>query len=232
MCQFIIENQGIQQFLVYHLKSCEEVDKASYDLIHDKKVPGILPTFLSRTNWEEDVKISIKFNISSRITMKEYFKNGATRKELLPMLRLLAETIQTCRQYMLDVNCIFLDAQYIYVNTETKEPELIYLPVIKGEEQVDIAESLKHIVLQLPYAPCENASYISELIQFLEKKQIVTFDGFFELLNEMMKEVKERNCLFREGKLRIPVMNLFQSGQPEPAQEGWTGPKEKETIRE
>lgn len=225
MCQFMIENQGIQTFLTYDLHIGEEVDQANYDLIHDKQLSGILPTFLSYSTLEEQKTEGIKFNISARVTMREFFQKGAARKELLPVLHQIAETLMTCGQYTLDLNCLFLDVQYIYLNPETREPELLYLPIIKGKEEADIPKKLKDIILSLKYDISENATYISEITKFLEKNESFTLSGFLELLDEKMKDVPELMHLYQEGRIKMPVMNLAQSEQPEPAQEDWTGPK-------
>ena len=90
MCQFIIENKGLQTFLVYLLENEEEVDQACYDIVHDKQIPGLLPTFIST----KENKRCLKFNISSRTSLNHFFDGPVRKKDFLQVYSRESETLR------------------------------------------------------------------------------------------------------------------------------------------
>ncbi|SET33656.1 DUF6382 domain-containing protein [[Clostridium] polysaccharolyticum] len=229
MCQFMIENQGMQSFLVYLLNEEEEVDQACYDLIHDKQIAGILPTFLSA----KDKKTCLKFNTSSRIHLQQFFDGNAGKREFLQVFLNIVETISRCKEYTLPVHYICLDSKYIYVNKETKDVELLYCPVIQPEVEMDLRNQLRQVMLQLRYSSLENSFYVSNITRFLEQKEEFSLAALKELLQTMLnKTALPVSSLFKGGKVKMKAIDIKQSSQPEPAQENWAGPKCRETQAE
>lgn len=229
MRQFKIENKELQTFLVYLLKDKEEVDQACYEIIHDKQIPGFLPTFIST----KENKQCLKFNTSSRIRVSEFLDEQVRKKDFLQVFSSIVENLKRCEAYSLDTNNILLDSSYIYVNKETREAELLYCPVIWENESEDIRSRLKSFVLKLDYASSDNALYASKITKYLEQESSFSMDGLKRLLEELkVEEEKELGKLFQAGKIKMPTMNLTQSKQPEPAQENWVGPRQKEIESE
>lgn len=224
MCQFIIENKGLQTFLVYLLENEEEVDQACYDIVHDKQIPGLLPTFIST----KENKRCLKFNISSRTSLNHFFDGPVRKKDFLQVFSSIAENLKRCEEYTLDPNNILLDSSYIYVNKVTREADLLYCPVIWKNSSEDIKNRLKSVILKLDYASSDNALYVSKIVKYLEQESSFSFKGLKSLLEELKAEqVQELSKLFQAGKIKMPTMNLTQTKQPEPAQENWVGPRQK-----
>lgn len=223
MCQFKIENKGLQTFLVYQLKDEEEVDQACYEIIHDKQILGLLPTFIST----KDNKRCLKFNTSSRISLKHFFDGPVRKKEFLQVFSSIVENLKRCEEYTLDPNNILLDSSYIYVNKETKETELLFCPLIWQGHSEDIKSRLKNLILKLDYASEDNALYASRITKYLAQESSFSIEGLRSLLEELKAEKEqELGKLFQAGKIKMPTMNLTQSKQPEPAQGDWVGPRQ------
>lgn len=221
MCQFIIENQGIQTFFVYCWKENELLDQACYDIVHDMQIPGILPTLLS----EKDGKTCLKFNITSRKSLKQISSGGMKRNDFIPLLYGVIDTLMKCEEYTLDSNSILLNSQYIYINDETKEVELIYIPVLQQSNEESLENRLKQMILQLEYNSFENTEYVSGIIKYLEQQDVFSLKEFRTYISEISGDLEaEWKKIMQAGKVRMPALNLTRTKQPEPAQQNWTGP--------
>lgn len=221
MCQFIVENQGVQTFLVYCWKENEDVDQACYQLIHDVQISGILPTFLS----EKDGKSCLKFNITSRKSLNAISNGGIKCDDFFQMLTKVIDILINCEEYAFEENNFILDCQYIFVKEDTKEVQLLFVPVIQPIEEESLENRLKQMILQLEYSSSENTAFVSELVKYLEQESfsLKKFKGYIEQM--YADREPEWKKVLQEGKVRMPELNLSKTRQPEPAQEDWTGPE-------
>ncbi|MBR3771093.1 MAG: FHA domain-containing protein [Clostridium sp.] len=219
MRQFMIENQGIQTFLVCKLADEEIIDEVGYETVHGSQVPGILPTFLVTNETER----MLKFNISSRISLEHFFSGVMNRTGFLSAFTSIVHTLKKSQEYMIDERYFLLDSQYIFVNVGTREAELMCIPVLHTEESVDIASFLKGIVFQTQFDPSENANYVAQIICYLNDRENFCITG---LLDELEKIIEEEPSLklFYEGRARVTTMDFAHTNQPEPVQADWTGP--------
>lgn len=220
MRQFMIENQGIQTFLVYTLTDEEIVDEISYETVHDSHVPGILPMFLVSDGTER----MLKFNISSRISLEQFFSGVMDRAGFLRALISIVHTLKVSKEYMLDERYFLLDSQHIYVNVGTREAELLCIPTLPTEEPVDIVSFLRSVVFQTQFDPSENANYVAQIIRYLDKRETFSVEGLMEKLMKIAEEEEPSLKLFQGGRAKVTTMDFAHANQPEPAQSDWTGP--------
>lgn len=226
MRHFMIENQGIQTFLVYTLADEEIVDEISYETIHDSLVTGILPTFLA----SEGTGRVLKFNISSRISLEHFFNGVVDRAGFLRVFTSIVHTLQMAEEYSLDERYFLLDSQYVYVNVGTREAELICVPILHSEEQVDLISFFKSIVFQTQFDPSENANYVAQIIRYLDDGENFTITGLMDKLVEIIEEEEPSLKLFQAGRAKVATMNFAHANQPEPAQADWTGPIQPDYV--
>lgn len=220
MRQFTVENQGIQTFLVYALKDDDIIDEVHYDMIHDNQILGILPTFLSSA----DGRRCLKFNISSRISLEQFFHGVMNRTGFLSAFYSIVSTLKASGDYMLNCGYFLLDSRYIYVNVGTKEAELISIPIIEEKETPDLKIFLKDIVFQTQFDPSENASYVVKIIKYLDGGSAFSIAGLQEMLEKIIEEDESGIPFLQKDHFRIHTMNFTHTAQPEPAQADWEGP--------
>lgn len=226
MKQFTIENQGIQTFLVYHLKEEELIDEVCYDMVHGNQIPGILPMFLSTS----DGKRMLKYNISSRISLDDFFHGVVNRNGFLSVFSAVVNTLVVCDEYTLDTNYFMLDSQHIFVNIGTREAELLYIPVIHRKEPVDLIFFFKNMVFQTQFDPSENAGYVVEIIKYLDDADRFSIQGLKKKVDEIIKENEPGLQVFEAGRAKVKPLHYEYATQPEPAQANWRGPDSKNVV--
>ena len=120
--RFKVENQEMQTFLVYNLTKEDIVDETYYKMARDKQIPGVLPMFLSAM----EEKRCLKYNISSRIRLIDYLDGVVDREGFLTVFSGIVNVLKKCNDFELKEQYFLLDSQYIYLNVETKEIELLF----------------------------------------------------------------------------------------------------------
>lgn len=226
MKQFTIENQGIQTFLVYYLKEEELIDEVCYDMVHGNQISGMLPMFFSTS----DGKRMLKYNISSRISLEDFFHGVVNRNGFLSVFSAVVNTLVTCDEYTLDINYFILDSQHIFVNIGNREAELLYIPVIHRKEPVDLIFFFKNIVFQTQFDPSENAGYVVEIIKYLEDTDRFSIQGLKKKVDEIIKENEPGLQVFKAGRAKVKPFHYEYAAQPEPAQANWQGADSKNVV--
>ena len=66
---FSYENQGTNTYLVYKLAEDDCIDSLGLGMLTNNKIPGLASAIFTQMNEEK----YIKFNVSARVSVKQYF---------------------------------------------------------------------------------------------------------------------------------------------------------------
>lgn len=180
MSEFIIESQGTNTFLIYQFLE-KELDTFSYGMISNNKIYSVIPIILTQMNDEK----YLKYNITSKINLKQYFSGVVNRTRLLNVFLNIADALIAVEEYMLDSRAFILDIEYIYVNVSNGEVSLIYLPVLGEVYPIDIGKFYKELIFSTQFDPSENTDYVTKIINFLNGSNNFSIDNFKKLLEEL-----------------------------------------------
>jgi len=211
MNEFIVENQGINTFLVYHFQPDDQIDTFSYGMITNNKIPGIIPTILTQINEDR----CFKFNISSRISLEQFFNGVVNKNGFVSIFLSIANAILASEEYMLDPSCFLLDPKNIYVNVGTREAEIVCFPIVRNEPQIELVQFFKNIVFQTQFDPTENADYVAKIISFLNGSYNFSLVDFKKLLDSLMLS---NNGIVQNVATAQPVAPAPQQVQSKPVQ--------------
>ena len=87
---FTYENQGTNSFLVYSVAPSDALDTMGIGMISNNKIPHIL----SISCMQEDSQAFLKYNISSRVSLTNYFDGVVSRKRILNVFSDICEAIE------------------------------------------------------------------------------------------------------------------------------------------
>lgn len=174
---FTYENQGTNSFLVYSVAPSDALDTMGIGMISNNKIPHIL----SISCMQEDNQAFLKYNISSRVSLTNYFDGVVSRKRILNVFSDICEAIEFGYEYMLESNLFILDTDYIYVNVSTGETSLVYLPVL-GRQTANLGRFFKEIVFSTQFDSGEDCSYVAKIINYLNSSENFSLQDFKKLL--------------------------------------------------
>lgn len=184
MGTFSLENQGTYSFLVYEFSPDDVMDTLCLGMITHNSIPGISQAVFTQM----DEKKYIKYNISAKVPLDQFLLGTVNRKRLLGVFSSLASAFLSADDYMIDMNTLLLDTQYMYADVRTNSTVLICLPVSQSVKQpLDLRKFFKNIMFTTQFDQNENCDYIAQILNDLNGSSqfsIVDFKKMIDKLSE------------------------------------------------
>ena len=91
--QFTFETQGSNTFLVYEIQTHEQLDSMTMGMVGNNKLDGVIPFNYTQM----DSQRLLKYNVSSRVSLAQYFNGIVNKKRLIGVMESLAVQYLTHR---------------------------------------------------------------------------------------------------------------------------------------
>lgn len=182
MSNFAFENQGTNTYLVYTVSSEDLVDTMSLGMLTNNKIPGLATVIFTQM----DTTKYIKYNVSARISVKQFFSGPVNRKRLIGVFNGIVDAMLSAEDYMIDVNTILLDLDYIFADVSTCDTVLVCLPIVNDDlTGTDIGTFFKNIMFSTQFDQTENCDHVAKIINYLNSTPVFSLMDFKELLNSI-----------------------------------------------
>lgn len=179
---FAYENQGGSTFLVYAVEEGEQLDSMSAGMIINNRIPGLLKAVFTQTGANR----SVRYPVSSKIPVKQYFSAPVSRKRLLAVFRSVLDAVLSAEEYMIGPDMLVLDTEYMFADAATGETELICLPVIREDPgRSDLGAFFKHVMFTAQFDQTEDRGYAAKIINYLNGGSAFSPEQFQDLLAEL-----------------------------------------------
>ncbi len=184
---FTVENHGMHSFLVYCVKPDDHLDSTSLGMLTNNKIPGLAATLYTQM----DTTKYIKYNISGKVPVKQFLARKTNKRRLTTMFSGIVNAMMSTEEYMLDMDSILLDVDYIFTDASTYETVVICLPINNLQKnQVDLRDFFKGIMMNVQYDSTEDFSYFAKIVNYLNSTPVFSLEVFHALLSEIKNEVK------------------------------------------
>lgn len=178
---FTYENQGNNTYLVYKIGASDNVDTMSLGMITNNKIDGIVPTLFTQS----DTDRFIKYNISAKVSAKEFLSGVVNKKRLLGVFISVLKAIKSTEEYMIDARRLLIDLEHIYVDVSKCDAMLVCLPLVRQNESVNIPMFFKQIMFSTQFDQNENCDYVAQIINYLNSTPVFSVDAFEKLLMDI-----------------------------------------------
>lgn len=177
---FSYENQGINSFLKFTFPKNSKPDPLTIGMMTNNEIDGFLPSIYGCM---DDISF-VKYNISSKISVSQFFSGTVSKKKLISVLKGILTAFISAEDYMIDVKCIVLDLNYIYVNVSTCHTEVVCVPLDSSlKKDTDLKQFFRNLIFTLNYDQTENGDYIAKLINYLNNSASFSVVGFKEVID-------------------------------------------------
>lgn len=182
---FTYESQGTNTYLVYAIRDDDVVDSMSLGMLTNNKIPGLAQALFMQMDSEK----FIKYNVTSKISVRQFLSGTVSRKRLLGIFSGITEGLLAAEDYMIDENSILLDLNYIFADVSTCKTRLICWPICNTElRQNDLKAFFKNIMVNTQFDATENSDYIAKIFNFLNSASVFSLAEFKKLLDELKNE--------------------------------------------
>lgn len=183
--EFSYESQGVNTYLVYKIKNSETIDTLSLGMLTNNSIPGLAKTLFTQMDEEK----YIKYNVSAKISMKQFFGGVVNRKRLLGAFEGIVDGLMSAEDYMIDTSSIILDPEYIFVDVTSCMANLICLPITNIETaNPDLGAFFKNIMVNTQFDQTENSDHVAKIFNFLNSSPIFSLSDFRKLLDDLKQE--------------------------------------------
>lgn len=213
---FTYENQGNNTYLVYKIGASDNVDTMSLGMITNNKIDGIVPTLFTQS----DTDRFIKYNISAKVSAKEFLSGVVNKKRLLGVFISVLKAIKSTEEYMIDARSLLIDLEHIYVDASKCDAMLVCLPLVRQNESVNIPMFFKQIMFSTQFDQNENCDYVAQIINYLNSTPVFSVDAFEKLLMDIDADNLNIAASKAVAGQQKPVQpqSQSQSQQPKPMQ--------------
>lgn len=182
MMNFTFENQGTNTYLTYEIQPEDTVDSMSLGMLTNNKISGLAQTLFMQI----DTKKYIKYNVSAKVSAKQFFQGPVNKKRLLGVFMGIVDAMLAAEDYMIDTNTILLDLEYIFADVTTCETVLICLPVQELERKnEDIVAFFKNIVFTTQFDQTENCDHVAKILNYLNSTPVFSLQEFKAILGSV-----------------------------------------------
>ena len=178
---FSFENQGTMTYLVYAISEDDNVDSMSLGMLTNNKIPGLAPAIFTQM----DATKYIKYNVSAKISVKQFFEGQVNKKRLLGVFNGIVDAMLSAEDYMIDTSTILLDLNYIFADVSTCETVLVCLPVEGKGAGVDLATFFKTIMFSTQFDQTENCDHVARIINYLNSSPVFSLVDFKAVLDSL-----------------------------------------------
>ncbi len=205
MLDFNYENQGVNTYLVYAVSANDNIDTLSLGMLTNNSIPGLAKTLFTQMDEEK----YIKYNVSAKISMKQFFGGVVNRKRLLGAFEGIVDGLMSAEDYMIDTSSIILDPEYIFVDVTSCMATLICLPITNIEtSNPDLGAFFKNIMVNTQFDQTENSDHVAKIFNFLNSSPIFSLSDFRKLLDDL----KQENT---QPQAQAPVSQPVQAQKPQ-----------------
>ena len=121
---FGVEGVGNSTFLVYKTEE-EKIDKLGLGMLGNNTIEGFLKFSCV---WKDETGI-LNYDITTMIPLRQYFENYLSMDQVIHIFCSIARGVAAAEEYMLDTGKLMLDSRYIYIEVNSGNCRLLYLPV-------------------------------------------------------------------------------------------------------
>lgn len=180
MTNFTFENQGTNTYLVYQVGAEDIVDSMSLGMLTNNKIPGLATAMFTQM----DATKYIKYNVSSKVSVKQFFSGAVNKKRLLGVFHGIVDALLSAEDYMIDERTIILDLDYIFADVSSCETVLVCLPIEQVAEVHDLGTFFKGIMFSTQFDQTENCDYVAHIINYLNSTPMFSLNDFKSLLEK------------------------------------------------
>lgn len=215
MREFTFENQGTNTYLVYAINAEDSVDTMSLGMLTNNKIPGLAPAIFTQM----DTNKYIKYNVSAHISVKQFFSGPVNKKRLIGVFNGIVDAMLSAEDYMIDVNTIIMDLDYIFADVSTCETVLICLPLADTEcANVDLGVFFKNIMFSTQFDQTENCDHVAKIMNYLNSTPVFSLADFKELLRSVDTQSQPAaQPVVKQQPVVQPVTQPVKSEQPKVA---------------
>ena len=179
---FNYETQGAITYLVCELDPADQLDNLTLGMLTNNHINGLAMVVYT----EMDGHRFLKFNISAKVTVNQFFGGSMSKQRALQAFRSILNALCSADEYMIDPNCFSLNPDHVFLNVSNCETALICIPVSSEKDiSTEAAALFQNLISNTRFDPQDGSDYITQMKAYLEDDANFTVYGFKDLVERI-----------------------------------------------
>ncbi|MFZ5988214.1 MAG: DUF6382 domain-containing protein [Bacillota bacterium] len=181
--EFTYESGALGSFLVISADTNEKILSYQVEMLANNPNKNILPLDVRQNN----DKFNLYYTVTSKLALSQYLKrNKLKRGEFIGIFLDIVKTILDSKDYLLSDKSFLLDEDYIFINPNTMEVSLVYLPI---SFDLDINKTLRDFTMNfIMYSAniddTNSDNFLQRILNFIKSDTFNVLD-FDKLLKDL-----------------------------------------------
>ena len=172
-------------YLVYRVKPEEVVDRYALNTISNNTISGVL-----KMNRENDNGVECFYiNVTAKYPLTMLLDKPVRREFLLSIFESIAKTTNEADEYLLNPKYFLFNFENIYYDLSEKRICLIYLPIEREEEELEVRSFLRKMLYGITYDLREDCNYVAQLLNLMNSKELVTMSKLLDVIANIRKRI-------------------------------------------
>ncbi len=185
--KFKTKKKNNKEFLQLKLSSKDRVNINEVQILSNAEDGGLLGLICEKSN---KLKV-IKYDISHKLTLKEYLSNPQTRDSFIQVLQGIIKTLRYCEENQLNPKKIIYDTSYTFVDAVSKAVLFVYCPIENFENEGSIEHFVASVASETVTSQSQDGSFIIEFRKFVENMKFFSLIDFEKKVNSFCEEKKD-----------------------------------------
>lgn len=209
--KFSYENSNNCRYLVYKIENIQNIDKLEYNMISSNKIEGLLEFIYSNI----DDKYYCKYDVTSKITLKNYIKSCDDTDKIIKILINIFKVFVEIEDFLISNEHLLLDEEYVFIDVSNLSIYFICLPVDDIEKRYNLKDFISNILGNLKIEDFKNKGLIYLLMEFLNKEEFLDVKEALNILKNTgydKRHVKHKE-IKTEDKKKEAEFNALSNSQ-------------------
>ncbi len=196
------ETQGSNSYVIYEIDANESIDSMSLGMLTNNKIHGLAPALFTQM----DDKKYVKYNVSSKVAISQLFEGVVSKRRLVGIFKEIVAAMLSAEEYMLDLNSILLDPEYIFADAVTFETAMICLPIAgaTARSSSELGRFFKNIIVNAQLDQTENCDHVAPILNYLNSTPAVSLADFKVLLDGISASKREPKPVSHKPQAETP----------------------------
>lgn len=207
--KFTYETQGAITYLVCELENEEQVDKIALGMLTNNHIVGLAPVLYTEMNSQR----FLKYNISAKVSSDQFFSGTMNKQRTLNAFQNILSAICSVDEYMIDQNCFSILSEHIFLNVSNCETAMICIPVTNDKDiNSEVSALFKKIMFSSQFDNNEDASYITQIITYVNSGESFTVYGLKDLIDKLYTGTSVSASAVQQAPVmqQIPISTVQQ----------------------
>lgn len=168
-------------YISYRLGAAEKIDNYAMNTIMNNQIDGVLNINRESENGTE----VFYMKVTSLVPLSLLLDKPVQKDFIINVIERLVQIAKDADDFLLNPDYFLFDHENIYINLSTKQVWMIYLPIIRKGEKLDVKSFIKKLIFDVCFDMSEDCNYVAGLINIINSKEQISMEKTLEVIRNI-----------------------------------------------